>query len=230
MKQSGVRAGQAEDAAGRTEAQARRGRLFVISAPSGAGKTSLVEALLARHPNLKVSVSHTTRKPRPHEVNGREYHFVSVPEFQDLLSRGEFLEHAQVFDNHYGTGRQTVEKLLASGTDVVLEIDWQGAQQVRKALPECLTVFILPPSRAALRERLLKRQTDSEEVIARRLRDAVSDMRHAGEFDYIVVNDRFAQALDDLSAVVAGQGASLRKDRASIRPLLEELTRENGHG
>jgi guanylate kinase len=206
---------------------AKRGHLFVISAPSGAGKTSLVRALLERHPELTVSVSHTTRKPRPHEVSGREYYFVSVPEFRELAARGEFLEHAQVFDNYYGTGRQTVEKLLASGTDVVLEIDWQGAQQVRKALPECITIFVLPPSRAALRDRLLKRQTDSEDAIERRLRDAVSDMRHAGEFDYIVVNDHFEQALDDLSSIVAGRGESLRKDRASIQPLLEELTRED---
>jgi guanylate kinase len=203
-----------------------RGRLFVISAPSGAGKTSLVEALLERYPGLKVSVSHTTRKPRPHELQGREYHFVSVPEFQKLVAQGQFLEHAQVFDNYYGTGRQTVERLLASGTDVVLEIDWQGARQVRQALPECITIFILPPSRQALQERLERRQTDSAETIARRLRDAVSDMRHASEFDYIVVNDRFEQAVDDLASIVAGHGENLVRDRASIGPLLGELTRE----
>jgi guanylate kinase len=204
----------------------KRGRLFVISAPSGAGKTSLVEALLERYPELKVSVSHTTRKPRPHEMQGREYYFVSPQEFEQLEAQGQFLEHAQVFDNYYGTGRQTVEKLLTSGTDVVLEIDWQGAQQVRKTLPECITIFILPPSRQALRERLERRQTDSAETIARRLRDAVSDMRHASEFDYIVVNDRFEQALEDLASIVEGRGEKLRKDRASIRPLLGELTRE----
>ena len=203
----------------------KRGRLFVISAPSGAGKTSLVEALLKRNPGLKVSVSHTTRKPRPHEVQGREYYFVSVPEFQTLVAQGQFLEHAQVFDNYYGTGRQTVERLLSSGTDVVLEIDWQGARQVRQALPECITIFVLPPSRQALQERLERRQTDSAEIIARRLRDAVSDMRHASEFDYIVVNDRFEQAVDDLASIVAGHGESLTRDRASIQPLLAELTR-----
>ena len=205
---------------------ARRGRLFVISAPSGAGKTSLVKVLLERHPDLKVSVSHTTRKPRPHEVHGREYHFVSPEEFRELVDRGQFLEHAQVFDNSYGTGRGTVEKLLAAGTDVVLEIDWQGAQQVRAAMPECTTIFILPPSREALRERLERRQTDSAATIARRLGDAVADMRHASEFDYIVVNDRFEQALADLSAIIEGRGESLRNDRASIQPLLAELTRE----
>jgi len=203
----------------------KRGRLFVISAPSGAGKTSLVEALLERHPELKVSVSHTTRKPRPQELEGREYYFVSLPRFRELVDQDQFLEHAQVFDNHYGTGRQTVERLLASGTDVVLEIDWQGARQVRKALPECITIFILPPSRQALQERLERRQTDSAATIARRLRDAESDMRHASEFDYIVVNDRFEQALEDLASIVAGRGEPLRKDRPSIRPLLERLTR-----
>jgi guanylate kinase len=202
---------------------ARRGRLFVISAPSGAGKTSLVKALLARHPELKVSVSHTTRKPRTHEVDGREYHFVSLAEFRELIAQGQFLEHAQVFDHYYGTGRQTVEKLLAAGTDVVLEIDWQGARQVRKAAPECITIFILPPSRAALQERLERRQTDTPETIARRLRDAVGDMRHSSEFDYIVVNDRFEQAIEELASIVAGRGEALRKDRESIRPLLREL-------
>jgi guanylate kinase len=201
----------------------KRGRLFVISAPSGAGKTSLVEALLARYPNLKVSVSHTTRKPRPHEVEGREYYFVSLPEFRRLESAGQFLEHAHVFDNYYGTGRQTVERLLASGTDVVLEIDWQGARQVRAALPECITIFILPPSRGALEERLTQRRTDSPEVIARRLQDAVDDMRHASEFDYVVVNDRFDAAVDDLAAIIAGHGEALRKDREAIRPLLRDL-------
>lgn len=202
---------------------ARRGRLFVISAPSGAGKTSLVKALLAREPALRLSVSHTTRTPRPHELHGREYYFVSLAEFRELISRGEFLEHAPVFDNCYGTSRQTVEKSLASGTDVVLEIDWQGAQQVRKAMPGCITIFVLPPSRQALQERLEGRQTDSQQVIARRLRDAVSDMGHAREFDYIVVNDRFEQAVDDLAAVVGGRGETLRQDRESIRPLLREL-------
>ncbi len=206
----------------------RRGRLFVISAPSGAGKTSLVKALLARNPALVVSVSHTTRRPRPHEVHGREYYFVSIPEFEALVKRGAFLEHAQVFDNSYGTSRETVERLLAAGTDVVLEIDWQGARQVRAALPECVTIFILPPSRHALEERLTLRQTDSPEVIARRLRDAVSDMRHFSEFDYVVVNDRFEQALEDLESIVAGRGGALRRDREGLRPLLEELVGDAG--
>ncbi len=210
----------------KTDTRPRRGQLFVISAPSGAGKTSLVKALLEREPSLRVSISHTTRKPRPHEVDGREYFFVSIEQFRDLVARGAFLEHAQVFDNYYGTGRETVERLLAAGTDVVLEIDWQGASQVRAALPECITIFILPPSRDALEERLTQRRTDSAEVIARRLRDAVDDMRHWSEFDYVVVNDRFDEAVAELVSIIDGRGEALRKDRDSIRPLLHELVGE----
>jgi len=201
----------------------RRGKLFVIAAPSGAGKTSLVKALLERMPELHVSVSNTTRQRRPTEEHGREYYFVSVPEFQDLVDRGEFLEHARVFDNHYGTGRRPVEVQLGKGHNVVLEIDWQGAQQVRKAMPECSTIFILPPSRRALEERLRKRATDSDEVIERRLRDAVSDMSHSREFDYVVVNDDFEKAVGDLMRIVAGHGEDLRAGRPQLQPLLAEL-------
>ena len=201
----------------------RRGKLFVIAAPSGAGKTSLVKALLERMPQLHVSISHTTRNRRPTEVAGREYYFVTVPEFEDLVQRGEFLEYARVFDNYYGTGRQPVEAQLAKGHDVVLEIDWQGAQQVRKALPECQTIFILPPSRGALEERLRNRATDSNEVIERRLRDAVGDMTHCREFDYVVVNDTFEHALDDLIRIVSGQGESLHAGRPQLQSLLAGL-------
>jgi guanylate kinase len=201
----------------------RRGKLFVIAAPSGAGKTSLVKALLERMPELHVSVSHTTRHKRPTEEHGREYYFVSVPEFQGLVSRSEFLEHAQVFDNYYGTGRKPVEAQLGKGHDVVLEIDWQGAQQVRKALPECKTIFILPPSRRALEDRLRKRATDSNEVIERRLRDAVGDMTHWREFDYVVVNDDFEHAIRDLMRIVGGKGEDLQADRPELQPLLAEL-------
>ena len=200
-----------------------RGRLFVISAPSGAGKTSLVKALLGRHPRLQLSVSHTTRKPRPSETPGREYHFISVEDFRALRERGAFLESAQVFDNFYGTGRETVERLLVAGSDVVLEIDWQGARQVRAAMPECTTIFILPPSRAALAERLRKRQTDSADVIARRLRDAVGDMSHWSEFDYVVVNDDFERATGDLGRIVTGSGEDLRAQRTGLRPLVDAL-------
>ena len=200
-----------------------RGRLFVISAPSGAGKTSLVKALLARNPALRVSISHTTRKRRVTEEDGREYHFVTREAFADLVARGEFLEHAQVFDNFYGTGRATVEKLLAAGTSVVLEIDWQGARQVRAAMPDCTTIFILPPSLAALQERLKNRQTDSPEVIARRFGDAVGDISHWSEFDYVVVNDDFERAITDLSRIVAGAGEDLRASRPELASFVRTL-------
>jgi len=199
------------------------GKLFVIAAPSGAGKTSLVKALLARHPELHVSISHTTRKRRPNEEEGREYYFVSVGQFEDLVAAGQFLEHARVFDNLYGTGRKPVEEQLARGHNVVLEIDWDGAQQVRRAIPKCSTIFILPPSREALESRLRNRATDSDEVIARRLRDAVGDMSHWNEFDYVVVNDDFDRAVADLGRIVAGQGEDLRGQRPTLNPLLTAL-------
>jgi guanylate kinase len=200
-----------------------RGRLIVISAPSGAGKTSLVKKLLEDDPRLELSISHTTRKRRPTEAEGREYHFVTVDQFKQLEARGEFLEHAQVFDNFYGTSRAFVEARLAAGRDVVLEIDWQGARQVRARMPQCMSIFVLPPSRAALAERLARRATDSAQVIARRLADAATDMSHYDEFDYVVVNDDFAQAVADLKRIVAGEGATLRGDRPQLKPLLGEL-------
>jgi guanylate kinase len=201
----------------------KRGRLFVIAAPSGAGKTSLVKALLERKPELRVSISHTTRKMRPTEEDGREYHFVSVGDFHTLVDQGQFLEYAQVFDNFYGTGRRPVETELASGNNVVLEIDWQGAQQVRRALPECVSIFILPPSRASLEERLRNRRTDSEEVIARRLRDAVGDMSHWSEFDYVVINDDFERAVSDLASIIQGRGEHLDAHRPELRELIGAL-------
>jgi len=195
---------------------ARPARLYVISAPSGAGKTSLVKALLAARGHLGLSVSHTTRRQRPNEVDGRDYHFIDLPRFEQMVAAGAFLEHARVFDNCYGTGRQQLEAQLAAGRDVVLEIDWQGARQVRAALPGCTSIFILPPSRAALEQRLEGRGTDSREVIARRLADAVADMSHWHEFDYVVVNDRFEQAVAELSAIMDGRGAALRVDRPGL--------------
>jgi len=205
-----------------------RGRLFVIAAPSGAGKTSLVKALLARRPELRLSISHTTRPKRPTEEHGREYYFVSVDEFRERAARGEFLEYAQVFDNFYGTCRAPVEEQLAAGRSVVLEIDWQGARQVRKAMPDCVSVFILPPSRKALEERLRNRATDSEEVIARRLRDAVGDMSHWNEFDYVVVNDDFERAAADLARITTGEGEDLRASRPELQSLLRELLETDG--
>jgi guanylate kinase len=202
---------------------ARAARLWVISAPSGAGKTSLVRALLAARSNLAVSVSHTTRRQRPNEVDGRDYHFVDIPRFEQMVAAGAFLEHARVFDNYYGTGRAQLEAQLAAGQDVLLEIDWQGARQVRAALPSCTTIFILPPSRAALGQRLQGRGTDSPEVIARRLADAVADMSHWREFDYVVVNDRFDQAVAELLAILDGAGEALRADRAALAAFVADL-------
>jgi guanylate kinase len=201
----------------------KRGRLYVISAPSGAGKTSLVKALLRSEPRLRLSISHTTRTRRPTEVEGREYHFVSKPQFEELIARGEFLEHARVFDNNYGTSRGFVDSQLAQGHDVLLEIDWQGAQQVRRAMPECVSIFVLPPARQALAERLARRATDTAEVIRRRLADAATDMSHYDEFDYVVVNDDFDRAVADLKRIVDGQGEDLKSVRTELKPLLAEL-------
>lgn len=201
----------------------RPGRLFLITAPSGAGKTSLVRRLLENHPDLHFSISHTTRKQRPNEVNGRDYFFVDVPEFQRMVGADEFLEHAQVFDNHYGTSRRTVERELAAGRDVLLEIDWQGAAQVRRLMPAAVSIFILPPSREELERRLRSRGTDDEAVIARRLRDAVADMSHWREFDYVIVNDDFDRAAATLADVIAGQGAASRAGRAALQPVVAAL-------
>jgi len=199
-------------------------KLFVISAPSGAGKTSLVRALLAARPNLVVSVSHTTRKPRANEVEGRDYYFVTPERFHELVEQQAFLEHARVFDNLYGTGSQQVLDKLAAGNDVMLEIDWQGAQQVRRASPDCTSIFILPPSRIALEQRLRERRTDSAETIARRLADATADMSHYGEFDYVVVNDRFERAAQELGTILDGAaGTGLRAHRPELTQLLASL-------
>ncbi len=198
-------------------------RLFVISAPSGAGKTSLVKALLERLPELRVSTSHTTRPPRPTEQEGREYYFVDVPTFRRLVDAGAFLEHALVFDNHYGTSRHQLREKLAAGHDVILEIDWQGARQVREALPGCQSIFILPPSRQALRQRLNARATDTPAVIERRLADAVADMSHWQEFDFVVVNDEFGRAVDELAAIIGGRGEALAARRPELAPVLANL-------
>ncbi len=201
-----------------------RGRLFVIAAPSGAGKTSLVRALMEREPGLRFSISYTTRPQRPTEQHGRDYFFVGRDEFERMVANGEFLEHAQVFDNRYGTARRPVEAALAAGQDLILEIDWQGAAQIRKALPECVSVFILPPSRAELERRLRGRGTDAEEVIQRRLRDAATDMAHWREFEHVVVNDDFARALGELQDIVAGHGGASRRDRAELVEFAAGLT------
>lgn len=202
---------------------APRGKLFVIAAPSGAGKTSLVRALMQREPSLRFSISYTTRKPRPNEKPEEDYFFVSREEFQRMIAQGAFLEHANVFDNFYGTSRAQVEGLLAEGANVLLEIDWQGARQVRSAMPECESVFILPPSRTELESRLRKRATDTDEVIARRLRDSIADMSHWNEFTYVVINDDFERALQNLHRIVRGAGQDLLAQRAEVRQLVTQL-------
>ena len=203
--------------------RAMSGQLHVIAAPSGAGKTSLVKALMEREPGLRFSVSYTTRKPRATEVDGRDYHFVAPEEFERMIAAGEFLEYARVFDNHYGTGLAATREALQAGARLLLEIDWQGARQVREKLPEAEMIFILPPSRASLEERLRARSTDSDAVIRRRLQDSVGDLAHWREFDYVVVNDQFGIALDELAAIVNGRGEPLRAVRPEILALTAQL-------
>lgn len=206
-----------------TTETAAHGTLYVVSAPSGAGKTSLVGALLSSLDQVAVSVSHTTRAPRPGEQDGRNYHFVDAATFRGMIADNAFLEHAQVFDNHYGTSRASILDQLAAGVDVILEIDWQGARQVRAAMPECRSIFILPPSRAALEERLRGRGQDSDEVIARRMRDAVTEMEHWQEYDYLVVNDRFEEALAELRAVFLARRLRREVQAARHAALLRSL-------
>jgi guanylate kinase len=178
---------------------------------------------MAQEPGLGFSISCTTRRPRPDEVHGRDYFFVSHAEFTRMVEAGEFLEHAQVFDNRYGTPRAQVEQALAAGRNLILEIDWQGARQVRAAMPECVSVFILPPSRAELERRLRGRGTDAEDVVQRRLRDAAGDMSHWAEFDHVVVNDEFAKAVDELRAIVQNRGEASRRERPGLAALAAGL-------
>ena len=202
---------------------ANRGHLYVIAAPSGAGKTSLMRALLERRPAVSFSVSCTTRAPRSHEQEGRDYHFIDRAEFERLIKAGEFIEHADVFGNLYGTRKSTVDAALAEGRDLILEIDWQGARQVRKRLPEAIQIFILPPSWAELEARLRKRATDSPEAIARRLAESIGEMSHWREFDFVIVNGDFDEALAELEAIFDGQGQASRQDRPGLAPLVNQL-------
>lgn len=201
------------------------GRLYVVAAPSGAGKTSLVKALMQREPRIQFSVSYTTRAPRPTEIAGRDYHFVSKQRFTEMVANNEFLEHAQVFDNCYGTGVRAVQEALANGEHLLLEIDWQGARQVRERLPEAQRIFILPPSRESLEQRLKGRSTDSDAVIQRRLKDAAQDLSHWSEFDYVVINDKFEQAIEDLQAIVHGRGNHLIARRPEVVSLAANLVK-----
>jgi len=199
------------------------GNLFIVAAPSGAGKTSLVNALIAQHAEIKLSVSHTTRAPRDGEIDGKDYHFVDQQTFSAMRDAGQFLESATVFDNSYGTSSETVETLLSEGFDVILEIDWQGAQQVRNNFPQAIGIFILPPSKATLEQRLRNRGQDNEDVIARRMRDAENEISHYVEFDYIIVNDDFEQALTSLSSIIVAQRHSLAIQKNSQADLITEL-------
>lgn len=198
-------------------------KLFVIAAPSGAGKTTIVKALVARNPDLRFSISYTTRRKRRTEVDGVDYLFVDIDKFEQLKKEGELLEFAEVFDNFYATSRGQVEKHLNEGQNIILEIDWQGAQQVRASMPECITIFILPPSLEELERRLRDRRTDSPEAIERRLQDALDDMSHWDEFDYVIINDRLEQAVSDLEQVLAGSGESSATSNVALRRVVSRI-------
>ncbi|MDX8399419.1 MAG: guanylate kinase [Gallionellaceae bacterium] len=191
------------------------GNLFIVSAPSGAGKTSLVTALLASNKEIDLSISYTSRSPRPGEINGKDYHFISREIFLDMAKQGDFLESAEVYGNLYGTSQSWIKTETANGRDILLEIDWQGAAQVRSKFPDCIGIFILPPTLQALEDRLKGRKQDSDEVIARRIASAREDVAHVVEFDYVIINDKLDEALEQLNAVVVAAG--LRRDRQLAR-------------
>ncbi|MFK8067694.1 MAG: guanylate kinase [Gammaproteobacteria bacterium] len=198
------------------------GQLFIISAPSGAGKTSLVSALVSKAPDISVSISHTTREKRSGENSGVDYHFVNKLKFDQMVEAGDFLEHAQVFDNYYGTSNSTVDSQLASGTDVILEIDWQGARQIRKQKPDCRSIFILPPSYHELEHRLNHREEDSK-IIERRMRDAIAEMSHYKDYEFIVVNDDFHTALADLESIFRASRLRSKIQQRNLEQLLDDL-------
>jgi len=200
-----------------------KGQLYIISAPSGAGKTSLVKALLEAETGIDVSVSHTTRAKREGEIEGVDYHFTDKDAFQALVSVNGFLEHATVFGNSYGTSKASVEKQLSEGIDVILEIDWQGAQQVRHLMPASCSIFILPPSKSALEERLKGRGQDSDEVIAKRMCTAVDEMQHYSEYDFLLVNDDFNMALAQLQAIIGGQRLRIERSKRDHAALINQL-------
>ena len=200
-----------------------RGQLFIVSAPSGAGKTSLVKALVDTLHGIEVSVSYTTRTRRNSEKPGADYHFTDALGFQEIINNDGFLEHATVFGNSYGTSRELVEEKLAQGVDVILEIDWQGALQVRESMADCCTVFVLPPSKEVLEDRLRGRGQDSEEVIEKRMKTAVNEMSHYNEYDYLVVNDDFDTALEELIAIVKCQRLSIQRSKRVHSNLIKQL-------
>ena len=200
------------------------GTLYIISAPSGAGKTSLITKLLETLDDAEMAVSHTTRKPREGEVNGKHYHFIDADTFLDGVHNGDFLEHANVFGNHYGTAKKSVDDILEKGVDVILEIDWQGAKQVRSLMPDALSIFILPPSKQELERRLRGRGTDSDEVIAKRLGQSCDDIKHYVDFDYVVINDDFDESVNTLKSIFIANRARCEQQQKKNAKLLSELT------
>lgn len=201
----------------------KTGELFIISAPSGAGKTSLVQGLVAILPNLNVSISHTTRPKRLGEKEGVNYYFVTQTQFKEMLSQGAFLEHAQVFGNYYGTSRTFVEEALTNGKDVILEIDWQGARQIRKHYANIMSIFILPPSREELLSRLTKRHPDNPALVEERMKESKQEISHYNEYDYLVCNDKFESALADLKAIVSADRLREFRQEANLEPLIKSL-------
>lgn len=207
----------------------KQGQLYIVSAPSGAGKTTLLNALRGRLKYVTVSLSHTTRDPRPGEKDGWHYRFVSIDDFQTEVEQGNFLEYAKVFDNYYGTSKVTVQEFLDAGKDVILEIDWQGAQQVREKAPEAVSIFVLPPSLEELEARLRNRKTDSEDVIQRRMRDAQSEMSHYAEYDYLIFNDDFEDALEKLIIIFRNNRLRLSRQQQHHQNQLDELLADYTH-
>lgn len=200
-----------------------RGQLYILSAPSGAGKTSLVNALVEDNPGITVSISHTTRAMRPGEINGVNYHFVSQQDFSRLVEQDGFLEYAQVFDHFYGTSKSSIEDQLSSGLDIILEIDWQGARQIREQIQDTVSIFIMPTSQDALHDRLMRRGQDDQATIERRMRDAVSEMSHYDEYDYLIINDAFDRALAELQAIFTAQRTRVHYQKDKNAELLQDL-------
>jgi len=200
-----------------------KGSLYIVSAPSGAGKTSLLKQVVQSMGNLQVSVSHTTRESRPGEVDGENYFFISQSEFLERVGREDFLEHAEVFGNHYGTSKEALDTMLSQGKDIILEIDWQGAQTVRKAMPSAISIFILPPSVEALESRLQNREQDSDEIIAKRMHGARNEMSHYNEYDFIVINDDFDLAVEELKSLFVVDRLQLARQESQYKVMLESL-------
>ena len=198
------------------------GQLFIISAPSGGGKTSLVAALVSQDANLQVSISHTTRKPRPGEVNEKNYYFIDVDNFKSMVENQAFLEHAEVFDHYYGTSWKSVENIIASGKDAILEIDWQGAQLIKQQM-ECVTLFIIPPSKQSLAQRLKNRGQDSDTTITQRMNKAATEMQHYPEYDYLIINDEFNDALNDIKSIIRASRLKTAQQRLVHTALINEL-------